>query len=187
MQPINKNLHMGMIFAGPALGFVLMIIGIVLMIIGGNSNSAALSLVASGAFCFAMIPFLCSVVFLAITIYKLWDSIQDGTARTTPGKACGFIFIPFFCLYWYFVAFLGWSQDYNNYIRERNVQAPEVSEKLTMVACILFVCGIIPYLGILTWLAGLACLFPVYSKSIDGANIIRAQREPVPAGGDTLN
>ncbi len=49
------------------------------------------------------------MVILAILVYKIWVPIQDGDVRTTPGKACGFMFIPFFNFYWIFQAYWGWS------------------------------------------------------------------------------
>ena len=45
----------------------------------------------------------------------MWAAIQDGYARTTPGKAIGFMFIPFFNIYWMFQAIWGYSKDYNNF------------------------------------------------------------------------
>jgi len=38
-------------------------------------------------------------------VYKAWEAIQNGHARTSPGKAVGFLFIPCFSLYWMFPAY----------------------------------------------------------------------------------
>lgn len=72
--------------------------------------------------CLYELPLLAAAVLQYILIYKLWQVIQDGHARTTPGKAIGFLFIPFFNLYWYYVAFHGLARDMNGYI-ERHFEA----------------------------------------------------------------
>jgi hypothetical protein len=54
-------------------------------------------------------------VVLVILIYKMWKAIPATIARTTPGKAVGFLFIPVFNLYWWFPALWGWAQDWNLY------------------------------------------------------------------------
>ena len=50
---------------------------------------------------------IAAAVFYFIMLYRLWQTVQDGRARTTPGKAIGFLFIPFFNIYWQFVAIWG--------------------------------------------------------------------------------
>ena len=74
-----------------------------------------------------------------IYINRAWSHIQElGTARTTPGKAVGFLFIPFFNIYWYFVCFFGWAEDYNQYIREMGADhIKPVSSGFILAHCIL--------------------------------------------------
>lgn len=60
----------------------------------------------------------CGAIFFAgiysyIVLYRAWYILQPGGARTTPGAAVGFLFVPLFSIYWIFVAFLGWSKDWN--------------------------------------------------------------------------
>lgn len=81
-------------------------------------------------------------VMCCILLYQLWCTIQYGQARTTPGKAVGFCFIPFFGLYWIFVAFWGLSKDLNAYAAERGIPAPRISENLGLYICIL------PFVGV---------------------------------------
>jgi len=55
-------------------------------------------------------------VFSLVYLHRAWDHIQElGMARTTPGKAVGYLFIPFYNLYWFFVAYHGWTEDFNRY------------------------------------------------------------------------
>ena len=49
-------------------------------------------------------------------LYRCWNVIQDGYARILPSDAVGFLFIPFFGIYWYITAFYGLSKDFNQYI-----------------------------------------------------------------------
>ena len=95
-----------------------------------------------------------SMVFFFIMMHKFWSIIQDGAARTTPGKAVGFWFIPVFNFYWFFVAFHGLAKDMNQYVKDRDWKIPEVSEGLALTYCILSCCSVIPLLGVLAAVAG---------------------------------
>jgi hypothetical protein len=55
-------------------------------------------------------------VLVYIQVYRFWKLIQDGYAETTPGKAWGFLLIPFFNFYWVFKAFYGLSKNMNSFI-----------------------------------------------------------------------
>ncbi len=59
------------------------------------------------------------VIFL---YYKAWGAIQDGYARTTPGKVLGFSFIPVFNIYWVFVVMAGFASDYNAYLERHKIE-----------------------------------------------------------------
>jgi hypothetical protein len=63
-------------------------------------------------------------------IINMWTAIQDGNARTTPGKAVGLLFIPFFNVYWMFIVWSGFVTDYNNYIERNNIPARPLSATL---------------------------------------------------------
>jgi hypothetical protein len=92
---------------------------------------------------------IAGVVLQMMLLYKFWSAIQDGNARTTPGKAVGFMFIPFFNFYWVFVGILGLTQDINRYISERRLTIKRVDENMALIICILSIGAIIPFLGIL--------------------------------------
>jgi hypothetical protein len=57
-----------------------------------------------------------STVLDFILLYYFWKTIQDGRASTTPGKAVGFLFIPFFNFYWVFRALYCLARDQNRFI-----------------------------------------------------------------------
>jgi len=89
-------------------------------------------------------------------LHKFWTAIQDGKARTTPDKAVGFMFIPFFNYYWGFVAILGLAKDMNRYCKEHSINAPIIDESHAKALCICFcasVVSVIPFLGALYYVA----------------------------------
>jgi hypothetical protein len=64
------------------------------------------------------------------------------------GKAIGFLFIPFYNLYWVFVFWIRLADRINFQYKLRN-QPPQVSRGLVVTTVIIM---IIPYLGLLSWL-----------------------------------
>jgi len=107
-----------------------------------------------------------SIVFL-ILIYRMWQSIQDGHARTTPGKAVGFLFIPFFNLYWMFQALWGFSKDYNSHVERNQLGVPKLSEGLFLTWNILAFFAWIPIVG---WIAYWVVMFICVAKICDAVN-----------------
>jgi len=75
-------------------------------------------------------------VVALIMWYKAWKAIQNGHARTTPGKAIGFLFIPFYNFYWIFQAYWGFAKDYNSYISRHEISTPKLPEGLFLACCI---------------------------------------------------
>ncbi|GEM_PF-3133548 len=106
-----------------------------------------LALIGSGGL---IATFVLGLVYL----YRAWALIQSPSARTTQGKAVGFLFIPFFNYYWIFQAVYGWAQDYDNYIKTYKHQTPPpVSLNLFLAFCISNVAGsLIPFLIPLTFI-----------------------------------
>ncbi len=89
------------------------------------------------------IPILLSAIVHLVMVYKMWKSLQGGQARMTPGKAVGFLFIPFFNVYWLFQVYPGFATDYNRTLQQKNVAAPPLSNGL-MVAMAVFVLVAVP-------------------------------------------
>jgi len=148
-----KRASFGMLMTLFGVYFGAFILGIILVFVGESQREDAISIIG-GIFMFiGMIAMIWGVVLAYIYIYRMWTMIQDGYARTTPGKAVGFMFIPFFSLYWVFVAYHGWSLDYNQFIQRNGRQhAPMVSEGLFLAFAILTACLIIPLLNYLAML-----------------------------------
>lgn len=90
---------------------------------------------------------IASMVLFYILLYRNWQLIQDGYARTTPGKAVGFLFIPFFNFYWIFEAFPGLVKDTNTYIQRHGLPIKLQDAGLATAFCILSLLCIVPYLN----------------------------------------
>lgn len=96
---------------------------------------------------------IASMVLFYVILYRAWGLIQDGYARTTPGKAIGFCFIPFYNFYWMFEAIPGLVKDMNNFIARRNLPIQRMDPGLATAYCVLSLVSIIPYVGYVTAVA----------------------------------
>jgi ABC-type Mn2+/Zn2+ transport system permease subunit len=76
-------------------------------------------------------------VFSSLILYRGWSAVQDGSAQVTPGKAVGFCFIPFFNLYWNFVAHVGLMKEFNRLADSRGRPDQKVNEGLALTYSIL--------------------------------------------------
>ena len=85
---------------------------------------------------FGFIVIIVSIVCGCFILHKLWSLIPADEARTTPGKAVGFLFIPLFHLYWNFIAIYGLAQALNSQIRQRAIGNKGVREGLSLIYCI---------------------------------------------------
>ncbi|GHT32101.1 hypothetical protein FACS1894214_3840 [Planctomycetales bacterium] len=112
-------------------------------------------------------------VSYSMLLYTLWKQIPPDIAQTTPGKGIGFLFIPFFNLYWQFIAIWGLGQDVNKTL-ERQGLPKTVNDGLGLAACILSCVSVTPYLGILTGIAGLIINI-IYIKGVKDAVITLLQ------------
>jgi serine/threonine protein kinase len=71
---------------------------------------------------FQAIIFLCAIasnIVLLRMFYKAWDGFPAGHGRTTPGQAVGYLFIPFYNLYWFWNVIPGLASDYNQFMQQR--------------------------------------------------------------------
>ena len=98
---------------------------------------------------FGIIVAIVAVIFGLIALisglrilHKLWSLIPADKARTTPGKAVGFLFIPLFSLYWTFVAFYCLARALNAETGRKSV-----SEAVSFIYC----CSFWVYLVDLLW------------------------------------
>ncbi len=78
-----------------------------------------------------------STVFWCILLYRHWSLLQGHGARTTPGKAVGYGFIPLFGFYWWFVAYAGLATDNNRYLAQTGITSKRMSFQLAVASCVL--------------------------------------------------
>jgi serine/threonine-protein kinase len=90
-------------------------------------------------------------------LHKCWTAIQDGDARTTPGKAIGLLFVPFYALFWASQAYPGFASDYNRLISRREFRCRP--QPVWFYWCFyIFNCGVIPVAGIFSYPAELGLM-----------------------------
>jgi hypothetical protein len=98
-------------------------------------------------------PIFIMIIFYMLFLHAVWKQIPPNIARTTPGKAVGFMFIPFFNIYWQFVALYGLGQDLNQTLKQAGLR-PQVKETFGLICCITSPMGSIPRIGAFITIAG---------------------------------
>jgi hypothetical protein len=161
---LSKGFYVGSIAGAFALVAVLCGAAIAL---APREREAAFALVALAA-----LSGLYGGVVNVVLWYKGWAAIQDGHARTTPGKAIGLLFIPFFNFYWAFQALWGWAKDYNAYTARHAIQAPRMPEGLFLAYVILCLVAFLPAVGVLASLGALVLAVVMAAKICDGVNAL---------------
>ena len=181
VEPVSKALYIGFYLGGSFLGGILMFVAIMAMAGGAAAadsgdidSSAGAAIAGVGVFILilAIALMITGSVFLLVLYYKMWAAIQDGYARTTPGKAIGFLFIPLFNIYWTFQVIWGYSKDYNEYLRRHAIAAKPLSEGLFLWACIVPFLGVIPVVGWFANIAALVMYIMVMNSACDGINAL---------------
>jgi hypothetical protein len=105
---------------------------------------------------FVPLPLLVWSIMQMVFIHKMWSAINDGVTKPTPGAALGFLFIPFFSLYWIFVVWPGYATQYNAYLQRHGIAAPQLGQGIFIAALLL---GWVPLVGLIVWamLLGKVC------------------------------
>lgn len=112
-----------------------------------------------------------------IYMYRAWCGIQGHPqVETSPGKAVGFMFIPFFSLYWVFIAYGKWAKQYNEFVRMNRLQdAPSVSEGLFTTFCVFVALSIIPFVNYIVLIPQIVISLIVSYQMCRAVNYMRAQ------------
>ena len=114
---------------------------------------------------------LAAWILAFVCLHRAWRTIQDGFARTTPGKAVGLMFVPLFCYYWVFQSFWGFAKDYNAYLDRCQSPLPRIAAWPCLIFAISYV-GLsalaAPMVGLMAWLV--SCVFlPIIMNSMCNA------------------
>ncbi len=127
-------------------------ISIGVLIAGGGTFEPELMPLALIGTPFSLYAFIVFVVLL----YKMWKIVPSDLARTTPGRAVGFLFIPVFNFYWLFPAIWGWTKDFNSFLRQRQIDSQHAPEGLGLAVPIFWVLG--GLVGKITTFAGVPAI-----------------------------
>ena len=81
---------------------------------------------------------VCAFAFFSVIVRRAWANIDGGSAGQSPGKAQGFLFIPFFNFYWIFPALVSLATQTNAKAASGNVPAAGLTRGFGLVIAILF-------------------------------------------------
>ena len=132
----------------------------------------------AGLYMAGAIALIVAVVFQMILTYRAWEIVQDGKQRTTPGKAVGFLFIPIFNFYWFFVAKYGLAKELNRFIDAHGIEARRPSPGAGLACSILMLICFVPLIGWFVMLPALAVLTVFLNQiATTAADIVKFQAE----------
>jgi hypothetical protein len=184
IKPASFSLWMWT-FVGAALCAILAIVLIVMA--GKNYNDAEMAggseeagtVPALIGFVMMGISGFCLVlwtIFTYINLYRAWACLRAGAPRTTPGMAIGMLFVPFYNLYWMFVAIAGLPKEWNRIVSSyEDIQnAPRFSETTFLMYCI----GSLVFAPL-----ALIMVFPMMSEICKGVNYFAYRPKPGMGGG----
>lgn len=166
-------------------GTALLSVAAIILVLSGIYSNFILNLSLAGIWPLVTISLLillgCAAILYGASIwyvllYKAWSIIQDGNASTTPEKAVGFIFIPFYNFYWIFKSWHSFARDYNLYLARYGLKSPKMKESLFLAFCILFICITVPILNYIAGLPFLVIFAITANETIDGVNALLAQK-----------
>jgi hypothetical protein len=171
--PTARRISKGFYFGGIIGGTVLSVLAVAFLLViaaegRGRDREAAAFLMLP-----ALLPALAAVVLHFCLVYRLWDALRGGGARTTPGAAVGLLFVPLFNLYWIFQAYWGWTQDYNRLRETRGLRGlPRAPEGLALTCCLFAVLAVIPFIGPVLALVNVILMLIFLSHAIDCLNAL---------------
>ena len=170
---ISPPRYIGSVAGGLILGAPLSLAGVVVFWTGAYINADDTVLAISAAlFAVSLLPLFWAFITYLILMHKAWACIQDGHARTTPGKAVGFMFIPLFNFYWAFRAIPGFADDYNAYLLRAKISAPPLGRGILQTQVILQLIGIVPVVGVIPWLASVPIQCIAVAKICEAINAL---------------
>ncbi len=127
-------------------------------------------------FLLGWLALLLPLVFYLLTLQRALAGCALENRRMTPGLVW-LQLVPLFGLVWQFFVVLAVSGSLDAEFRKRGVaEEREPGRSLGLAMCILSVCGVIPFLGVLALLAGFACWIAYWIR-IAG---LAARLAPVP-------
>lgn len=165
VQPAGSD-HIGSM--GPYLiilysSLVALIIGIIIIASSRHGRAAGGFFIGIGA-----IAYIAACILFCVLLYQIWRFVINESIRQrltpsieTPGKAVGFMFIPFYNFYWIFQAFGKLPKDLNALARAKG-STTMMSEGLGMAIPILLLLCFIPFIGYIAAVTVAFILYPIF-------------------------
>jgi len=168
---LSRGFYTGTLSVTYGVPFVIVMATLLFQILGEWNSRSELedALMLMGV---AFLPLTYGVVVFCRLIYKMWAAIQDGHARTTPGKALGFCFIPFFNFYWGFQAFTGFAKDYNALVQRNSLNVSALSTGVFTAYMVLCLVALIPVVGYIVTPVLYVILLVMVSKICNAVNAL---------------
>jgi hypothetical protein len=139
MKPLmSKKLYVGIFAASMVATVLFAVFMFVVMAIGDLFSIKDLTTPIGGILLVLTVISGMAALFIQTVLYfvvlgKMWDSIQDGQTEITVGKAIGFLFIPFFNIYWGFRVWSSFPKEYNRFIARKRLTVPPLSEGIFII------------------------------------------------------
>jgi hypothetical protein len=147
-DPVQKNIVTEFDFGARTLETLLGVLAASMMILGVIG-------LAIGAACFFVV------------LYRAWSIVYDGRTGPSPARQIGFLFIPFFNVYWVFVALWGLARRLNRMARYHDLDVPTASQPLGFAICIYSCLTYLPFPFAGLFPLGLnLILWPFFMRSI---------------------
>ncbi len=140
---INPRIFAGALWGGILFEVVLVIVS---EIVWPGPDGSAPDVVGPAAL-ISLLALGFAQVYWLICLHRCWSALWASTARTTPRRAVGFLFIPFFNIYWQFVAIKGLAEDANKFLANRRIRHHGIDTGLSNWLCILNIVSIVPCVG----------------------------------------
>jgi hypothetical protein len=115
-----------------------------------------------------------AVVFMSILHYKCWSALPERFRFTSPGKAVGYIFIPFYNFYWAFVTWPKMAEGLMQWQKSAGVVPNPNVSGLAITYAIIFICastiGLYPPVGLLINIADVVIFILFYKQVVEAMN-----------------
>lgn len=121
-----------------------------------------------------------ALIFGLIVHYQCWNAVPHQIRRTSPGKAVGFLFIPFFNFYWGFVSYYGLCADLAKATGKPSGEGLGLT--YAILNCLCFFVAI-PFVGDLWSTAGYLIWLLMTIRVVGRANELITGRPPPPGIG----
>jgi hypothetical protein len=107
------------------------------------------------------VPLACLGFLMCTVIYRMWKAIADAQTKPTPGQAVGYMFIPFYNLYWMFRAISGYPDQYNEYVRRHGLDVPRLGDGVFSAYPFFLLASCIPAVGVVFGLFNMLVVAPL--------------------------